>query len=297
MKKYNILVTGLSGYIASNLVKKLLLQGNKVFALTTKNFSSEDQFETGLKVYYYDGSFSSVDYAFRNNNIDFVFHLASVNSYNQDIKNIESSIDCNIKYGSYLLEAMSNNSCKYLINTGTYWQYSTYNKAKPICFYAATKQAFEDIIDYYVLDKNLSTITLNLPDTYGPNDNRKKIFSLIKESYKNNCEVNLTDGKQLMDFLYIEDVLEGYLAAMNVVKRKTNLGKHEKYFLTSGTLKSLKEVILKYIEITGWKVVVNWGAVPYRKNQIMKPYIGKVLPNWKPKFDLDKGLKNIAYEK
>ena len=87
-------------------------------------------------------------------------------------------------FGAHILEAMALTSVSYFINTGTYWQHyggsSTYS---PSCFYAATKQSFQDILKYYTDSKLIKSITLKLFDTYGPNDSRAKIFTILSELF------------------------------------------------------------------------------------------------------------------
>ena len=105
-------------------------------------------------------------------------------------------------------------SVPYFINTGTYWQHyvrsesSTYS---PSCFYAATKQSFQDIIKYYTDSNLIKSITLKLFDTYGPVDLRKDI-TILSEAQQNNNKIAMTSGEQLIDLVYITDVVRAYLS-------------------------------------------------------------------------------------
>ena len=53
----------------------------------------------------------------------------------------------------------------------------------------------------------------------------------------------------------------------------------------------------KYLSISGLKIKINWGAIPYKEREIMSPYDqGKTLPGWFPKIDLKNGLKMLIKE-
>ena len=51
---------------------------------------------------------------------------------------------------------------------------------------------------------------------------------------------------------------------------------------------------MKIIEKIGnKKLKINWGSVLYRDREIMKPYIGEILPGWKTKININEGIKII----
>lgn len=114
-----------------------------------------------------------------NINPDIVIHIASLTSVTHDYSTIENLLRSNIEFPTKLLEAMEVAGVKKFINTGTTWQ--NYNSAdyEPVNLYAATKQAFEDILKYYIFAKGFSSITLRLFDTYGPNDTRKNLYHYL----------------------------------------------------------------------------------------------------------------------
>ena len=66
----------------------------------------------------------------------------------------------NITFGTQLVEAMVANGCYQFVNTGTSWQHYENDEYNPVNLYAATKQAFEDILRYYVETSALRVITL-----------------------------------------------------------------------------------------------------------------------------------------
>ena len=65
---------------------------------------------------------------------------------------------------------------KILVNTGTSWQHYENKDYSPVNLYAATKQSFEAILQYYVEVASLKAITLKLFETYGLDDPRPNFF-------------------------------------------------------------------------------------------------------------------------
>ena len=130
-------------------------------------------------------------------------------------------IDSNIKLGTFILEAMKQHGCKYFINTSTYWQhYKNYNQ--PICLYAATKKAFEDIIEYYCIDGGIKAISLKLHDVYGYDDHRGKLLNTLIKNGDSEKVFNLTKGEQKLYMVFIDDVIDAYIEALALIKKDHN---------------------------------------------------------------------------
>ncbi len=294
------LVTGATGYIGRNLVNYLVNNLNQVGIIVRESSDLsifKDNINKGnIKVFYYRGNYKSIEEIFQSSEFDVVLHLASFASYSIESKDIGEMILSNITFGSYLLEAMAKYNCSKFVNTGTYWQNSLSDKYNPICFYAATKQSFENIVDYFVLYKNISCITLKLLDTYGKSDNRNKIFNLLEQSYKNNSELNMTKGEQKINLVYIDDVVAAFVHACQLLNKNPYSGSHSRFYVAGKESLSLKEIVKTYMEVTGRNISINWGAMDYRKQQIMTPYIGDILPEWEAKYGIKQGIRKLNDE-
>lgn len=83
-------------------------------------------------------------------------------------------ISSNIELGSLLLDCAYNSNVSFFINVGTYWQHYHGEAYNPVNLYAATKQALEDIANYYRIISDMKICTFCLNDTYGKGDTRKK---------------------------------------------------------------------------------------------------------------------------
>ncbi|WDC83286.1 NAD(P)-dependent oxidoreductase [Caloramator sp. mosi_1] len=111
---------------------------------------------------------------FLKHKFDAIFHLASLFIAEHDSNQIDDLLKSNIIFGTHILEAMKYGNVKNMVNIGTYWQHYKNEEYNPVCLYAASKEAFEKIIEFYIQVENIKVITLKLYDIYGINDKRKK---------------------------------------------------------------------------------------------------------------------------
>jgi nucleoside-diphosphate-sugar epimerase len=177
----SVLLTGASGYIGSHLAAALAQTSCKVHAILRPNSNDAllKLYAPQAIIHHYQGNYSNLVSIIEKVKPQLVFHLAASGNYHHQPIDITKITQANLELGMNLLEAMDKVGCRYLINTGTYWQHYTGEHYDPVCLYAATKQAFEAIIDYYVAAKSFNVVTLKLFDVYGPNDPRPKLFNLL----------------------------------------------------------------------------------------------------------------------
>lgn len=246
-----------------------------------------------ITIYKHDGNTATMIDIVSKANPDIVFHLASLFLAQHKSEDIEPLIRSNILFGTQLLEAMVTNGTYKMVNTGTSWQHYNNEDYNPVCLYAATKQAFEDILKFYVEASKLKVITLKLFDTYGPDDPRPKLFSLLRKVAQEQTELAMSPGEQLIDLVYIDDVVEGYLlAAKRLIDNKVS--KMEEYAISSGNPISLKELVAVYGQTIGKPLPIKWGGRPYRTREVMAPWDkSKKLPGWKPVVGLIAGIKRM----
>jgi nucleoside-diphosphate-sugar epimerase len=291
------IITGGTGYIGSNLARHLLNRGWKISIISRINSDLEyiKDIKEKISIYYYNNDVNDLCYYFSKFKPDVIFHLAAYIKNEHKINDIFNLIDSNIKLGTCILEAMKYAKINFLVNTGTYWQHYNNQTYNPVNLYAATKEAFEKIIELYVELYNIKTVTLKLFDVYGPGDKREKLLSTLKKyTIKNIKPLEVSPGEQKLDLVYIDDVVKAYEEAFNYLNKNKNSHIHKKFAVCTGELYSLKEVVEKYEKIIGCDVRINWGGKPYREREIMLPWSNyEKLPNWHPEFSLEEGLKKM----
>ena len=295
--KRTALLTGATGFVGSNLARRLLENGWQVHILSRAGSHLPDTSEFSLVInHVHDGSTESMVSCVKQAKPDIVFHLASLFLSQHSSEDIEKLIISNVLFGNQLLEAMKINNINNIINTGTSWQHYNNEKYNPVCLYAATKQAFEAILEYYVHANNFKAITLKLFDTYGLDDPRPKLFNLLNKAAISGKPLDMSIGEQLIDLVHIDDVTDAYLiAAERLLLSKVS--RHECYAVSSGHPLPLKDIVELYNNIIDSNIQVNWGARPYRYREVMIPwYSGEILPCWNSNVDLISGLKSLVKE-
>lgn len=291
----NVLITGATGYIGSNLARRLLNEKKKVDIIIrpSSQLSLINDIKDKINIHIHDGTAKGMMKIIEKAKPEVVFHLASKFTVKHKESDINPLINSNILFGTQLVEAMSRNKIKYLINTGTAWQHYKNDEYNPVCLYAATKQAFENILKYYTEAEELLVITLKLFDTYGPNDPRPKIMNLLKRIGKSKEELVMSPGEQYIDLVYIDDIVEAFLRAANIIKNRPNITQ-ESYAVSSSNPIKLKNLVGIFEKVSGKKLNIKWGERPYRDREVMVTWDkGKVLDGWKPRISIEDGISKI----
>ena len=112
---------------------------------------------------------------------ELVYHLAAYYTGAHGAQVTPKLIASNITFGAYLLEAMAACSTSALVYASTVMTFYKEKTYCPLNLYAATKQAFSDLLAYYTDAGILRSVTLVLSDTYGPGDRRPKVLNLIRD--------------------------------------------------------------------------------------------------------------------
>lgn len=288
------LVTGAPGFIGSNLVRGLINDNWHVSVVIREESSLEQLRDVidQISIYSYDGTVGKMIQIMSIIEPNIVFHLASLFLVDHKPTDIDALIQSNILLGTHLLEAMANCGVTNLINTGTSWQHFENQEYNPVCLYAATKQAYEAIVSYYVQVKNLKVITLKLYDTYGTNDPRPKLLALLKKLIRTSDTIEMSGGDQRLNLVHINDVIKAYLISADRLL-DNQVSNSETYAVSANELLSLKQLVVIIEEITGTRLSIEWGGRPYRDREVMEPWNnGNKLPNWEPIIDIRNGLRD-----
>jgi nucleoside-diphosphate-sugar epimerase len=295
MKNKSALITGSTGFVGSNLVRRLVLDGwdTHILIRPSSSLSQLEDIKSQIKIHYHSGEINSLVCLMSEIRPTVVFHLASLFLANHNSEDVDRLISSNILFPAQLIEAMAKNDCLNLVNTGTSWQHYDSNEFNPVNLYSATKQAFEDLLTFFIQTKSIKCITLKIFDTYGPKDNRAKLISTLINIAASGEMLNMSPGEQQIDLVYIDDVVDAYiLAAHRLMEGKVS--SHEQYSVSTGAPICLRDLVNILSEVFVQPINVFWGARPYRPREVMIPWAGGVwLDGWHPKITLAKGLRSI----
>ena len=289
---HRALVTGATGYLGSHLAERLVRDGWHVDAVVrpTSSLRALDGVIETFRIHRHDGTTEQLAEIVSSSAPDIVFHLAAYYRAEHVPAEIVPMLQSNVLFPTQLAQAMATNRVSRLINIATGWQHYGGAAYSPVNLYAATKQAFEDILQYYVEAQDLRVITLTLFETYGPDDPRTKLLRALAIAHRIEAPLEMSPGEQQIDLLHIDDAIEGILVAARRLLDNSVDG-HERYVLSGGSPLSVRDVVALVQHATGLAIPVKWGTRSYRQRERFSPWRdGKALPGWRPKIELARGI-------
>lgn len=266
-----MLITGGAGFVGSHLARRLASDGCHVHVITRPQSRLDLIADLKDKVvcHVYGRESSGLPEIVKAAQPDVVFHLASYFKAEHRPEEICEMLDSNLIFGTQLLDAMANAGVRSLVNAGTAWQHYQGREYSPTCLYAASKQAFEALIQFYVEAHGISAVTLKLTDTYGPDDPRPKLFNLIRKAASEGTALDMSPGEQKVDFVHVDDVVRALWAAAESLLGGASAG-HVKYWLSGAEPRRLRDVVEEFIRNEKLDVVVHWGNKGYRRREMME---------------------------
>lgn len=288
----NVIITGSTGFVGSNLVPLLLEKGYAILEITRNIDKSQSLYaDKTSKI-----KFEDLDTNFNQKIIDFkpdVFlHLASYISPSDDYNSIDNLIEANISYLSKLLLNLKDSNLKAFINTGTFAEFKNGDRLlSPAYYYAATKIASKYIVEYFSNKDKYKQVYIVPYTIYGGIDTNKKLIDFLFDSLNAEEQVKLTPGNQVLDFVHVEDVVDCYL---KVIQNIDTIKNGEVFEIGTGIGTSVKDLASLIEEISGKKLNVEWGGIAYRPNDVMFAIanVDNLLDEiyWKPLIGLKEGI-------
>ncbi len=286
-----VLITGASGFLGSRLLALLLQQRHEVACLWHRTTIKKYEH---LPCSFVGENGKGIQDIFLSFQPDIVIHLAAYYVSEHSYEDLKQLIDTNVKYGVYILEAMRLSNVKNLIYAGSSWQHYRNEEYCPANLYAATKQAFSTLADYFLDISSLRILELHLYDSYGENDRRPKLLNMLNKLARQKGELDMSAGDQELHLVHVDDVANGFSIACKIVKEQT-MGTRTIYRLPSKKTIKLRDLVECFNSINPHqKVKVNWGKKNYREREIFKPWEkAEILPGWHPTIDIDQGLMRL----
>jgi CDP-paratose synthetase len=281
-----ILMTGATGYLGSNILRQLVKDGKHKVIVLKRSFSNTFRINGDQeKIIFYNIDEINIEKIFIDNKIDLILHCAT--DYGRKSINPLQIIEANLILPVKLLEFGRKHETRCFINTDTILD-------KRINHYSLSKKQFRDWLWSYKSD--MVCINVELEHFYGSGDDKTKFVSHIVDSMIRNVEeINLTLGEQKRNFVYIDDVVGAFMTIIN----KVNCSRKEfyEYQIGSDEAVSIREFVLLIKEVVGNdKTVLNFGALPYRENEVMECAVdvSKIKElGWSARQTIESGLRKM----
>ena len=218
------LVTGGAGFIGSNLVEKLLEQGDMVVVVDNESAN------THKETYWNDDAINITmdvnDPAMKNavTGIDRIFHLAADISIQYSIENPVGTYANNVHGLLNVLDIARTQGIKKVVFSSTAAIYGLTDKVcvetdtpDPLNPYSVSKLAGEHLMKMYNDLYDIQTVSLRYFNVYGPRQSDTGQYAPVvgifqKQKAQNSALTIVGDGKQTRDFIHVSDI-----AAANIL--------------------------------------------------------------------------------
>lgn len=301
LKNKKVLITGTTGFVGSHLARRLLNEGAQVHAFVRRssNLWRIEDIKTRLTLHEVSLTDTDLlDKTIESIKPDYVFHLATYGGVGGQADN-QQIIDTNYMGTINLLNACNKTGYKGFINTGSSSEYGIKNEPmredmvpEPYNTYGATKAAATIYCQAQAREKGLPITTLRLFSPFGPYDEPNRLISYVIKSLLKNEETKLSSKSYVRDYIYIDDVIESYMA---VIREKSyekvyNIGSNQQH-----TVEQVFDIIAKILDKDAKPV---WGEFKPRINEpkIWVAHISKAKNelNWTPKYSFEDGIKKTV---
>ncbi|MGD0335663.1 MAG: NAD-dependent epimerase/dehydratase family protein [Candidatus Omnitrophota bacterium] len=308
-KDKKILITGFEGFLGSNLSKALLKTKAKVVGLDIKVLRKETLFnqEDYRNITVYKGSVTNyglIEKILRKHSIDVVFHLAAeaivgrshgdpVRAFHANITGTWSVLEACRKQGRIEAVIVASSDKAY----GEHDKLP-YKEGYPLAAnhpYDVSKSCADLIANTYAHTYGLPVVITRCGNIYGPGDFNfsRLIPDMMRCLFRDKTLLIRSDGKFVRDYVYVDDIVEGYLKAAELLKARNLAG--EAFNLSYERPITVLELLakldtLKAVTRKPKYKILNLAKYEIRKQSLFSGKARRIL-KWKPKYNLEDGLK------
>jgi nucleoside-diphosphate-sugar epimerase len=287
-----MLVTGASGFIGSHLCRRLRQAGAEVHAISR---SERTEGETGL--HWWQGDVTELDVLRRIVNAtrpEVVFHLASHVVGAREREQVMPAFRANLTSAVNVMIAASEAGCRRVVLTGSLEEPEDGDTGPVPCSpYAAAKWAASGYARMFHALYQLDVVTLRVFMVYGPGQgDLKKLIPYVTLALLRGESPKLGNGQREVDWIYVDDVVEGFVAAAQANGRAG-----QTVDIGSGKLVPIRAVVEHLGRLINPDVKLQFGALPERpleRVRVADTARTQAMIGWQPSVPLEKGLKQTV---
>jgi nucleoside-diphosphate-sugar epimerase len=296
-RTYRTFVSGVTGHVGRELARELSAVGIEVHGLTRQATEGIQRSPGHVVLHQIDGRTETVVKLFDELRPDVVIHLAALARRDHLVTDIVSFFEANILYGTQLLEAMRICGCRRFVTAESILQFSEDGQHRPLNLYAATKQAFADLLNYYVEVFGLGAIALVLPTIYSEYETVPKLMTDIASAWRTGGALTLLTEEVRLDLVHVEDVARAFARASALLEREATdkPGSLRRYGVSSGSIVTPLELLALFERIGERKLSVV-KAASSRSSRRCRPWLGPGVPGWAPQINLEAGIRRMLME-
>lgn len=274
MKK-NILLAGGCGFIGKNIIEQyknkhelLIIDKDIDINFCKKNNTNYKSIDVSNKKTLLELKNIIIDFK-----PDIIFNLISIVTASRDLTLFPAMVESNLNVLLNFYEALKeNNFLDLFIQFGSGEEYGNIkapfkatDREEPNSPYALIKQLTTNTALMLYRNYGFPIVVIRPTNLLGKYQSEDKFIPYITKKLKNNEELNVTRCEQKRNFI---DVVEFIKKLESIIKnKKKNIGKIIN--IGSGKAITLKKIIEEKKKTYKSSSIINYGAIPYRKSEIM----------------------------
>ncbi len=300
-----ILITGVAGFIGSNLAERLLNESRKskvesrIIGIDNLSYGVKEQIPNGVEFHQLDIRSKEIYPLFEG--VDYVFHLAAKNCISDCQADPVETADINVTGTVNVFEASRRAGVKKIIYAESSALYegskvfpTPESELKPESFYAISKQTSMFFAKAYERFYGLRFTALRYFCVYGPRQDYRRTIPPVMSAFiikllKGEPPIIYGTGEKRRDFVYVDDVNNFHLLCMEDPRtdgRVFNLGSGKNY-----SVKEIYELISDLLDI---KIPpIHKPDLPGEAQETLADIKEAQNIGWQPKTDIISGLKEM----
>jgi UDP-glucose 4-epimerase len=281
------LVTGGAGFLGAHLVDRLLAEGWQVHATSRSDRESKSE-----RLTFHRGDLADLDVTKRILEAvqpQVVFHLAGSVGAAPDRALVLETYHSHVTSTLNLLSLADDFGLRRIVVVGSLLEPTgSLAQSIPSSPYAAAKLTTTLYARMFHLLYQTPVVIVRPFMTFGPGQHPEKILPYVIKQLLAGVSPRLSSGQWLADWIYVSDVVDGLLSAM-----ETPDVEGAEFDLGRGELMSIKEVLLAVHSLMGSTVPLRFGELedrPPAPERTADISVARELLNWSPRVSVEEGL-------
>jgi nucleoside-diphosphate-sugar epimerase len=276
-----VAVSGARGYLGARVVGALQADGWSVVALIRPGAAPPP----GAVAVPWDerADPEAVGGALADHAVGSVIHLAALYRRSHGPHDVGPLIATNVDAGARLLEAARLAGVRRVVSAASWFEHGGPGGG-PANLYAATRRAFDALLDWYAERAAFDVVRLVIHDVYGPADDRPRLIPALLRARATGEPATLLRSAGALDPVHVDDVAAAFVLGLTAPTGRWSLG--------SGETTTLAELVARLEAAGGLPVPHRWVDGPTGPAGVAGDT--PRLPGWAPSIGLDVGLAALC---
>jgi nucleoside-diphosphate-sugar epimerase len=299
-----VLIIGGTGFIGRHLAVKCLNYSSFVTSLGLTDSTERESNINGIEYIQTDIlDKEKLKLALNGRSYDYVFNLSGYIDHTPYFKGGDKVLGAHFIGVTNIINCLDRKRLKGFVQIGSSDEYGNQlapqkedMRERPFSTYSFSKTASTHFVQMLHLSEDFPGVVIRLFLVYGPGQDEKRFLPQIIIACLKGESIETTEGRQLRDFCYVDDVVEALIKSAVTPKAKGHI-----LNIASGKPVLIRDMIDEIVGIVG-KGSPIVGARPYREGEHMELFadinLAEDLLCWKPRIALNDGLiRTIDYYK